>query len=112
MALNRGRSALLACLGLLAWCASGQTDDDAEPPPLPSTEQSEAQSGAAQDDAAAERPAAEEQAGGEQAGGEQAGGEQAGGEQADDQDAAPSEEVFTPSENISEDIAVPLPVDI
>ena len=107
MALNRGRSALLACLGLLAWCASGQTNDDAEPPPLPPTEQSEAQSGAAQDDAAAERPAA-----GEQAGGEQAGEEQAGEDQADDQDAAPSEEVFTPSENISEDIAVPLPVDI
>ena len=107
MALNRGRSALLACLGLLAWCASGQTDDDAEPQPLPPTEQSEAQSGAA-----AERPAAEEQAGGEQAGEEQAAEEQAGEEQADDQDAAPSEEVFTPSENISEDIAVPLPVDI
>ena len=30
----------------------------------------------------------------------------------DEQDAPASEEVFTPSENISEDISVPLPVDI
>ena len=72
-----GKAALLACFGLLAWCAGGQEqpDEATEDPPAET-----------QDEPA---PAAN-----------------------DEQDAPVSEEVFTPSENISEDISVPLPVDI
>ena len=81
--MNRRKTALLACFGLLAWGVGGQ-EQPAE--------------------AAEDQPA-------------NAQNEQTSVEN-DEQDAPESadlddlEDVFTPSENISEDISVPLPVDI
>ena len=84
----------IACIGLLVWLAGsayGEDHEAAEPSsPTPPAEPSEDQATNTQDEAADEQAAA------------------------DEQDAPPPEpeEVFIPSENISEDIAVPLPVDI
>ena len=74
---------LSACLAMLAMLAWPTSAEDDE-----NAEPSEDQTPRAQEEAANEAVPAEQE------------------------DATPAEEVFTPSENISEDIAVPLPVDI
>ena len=73
-------------LFLLAGPARGEDNAEAEPSaPTPPAEQSEDQAENTQDETADEQVA---------------------------DDAPSSEETFVPSENISEDISVPLPVDI
>ena len=90
--MRRRKSALVAgvsLLFLLAGPAHGEDNAEAEPSaPTPPVEQSEDQAENTQDETADEQAADEQQ------------------------DAPSSEETFVPSENISEDISVPLPVDI